>query len=157
MRCFAYVDGSYSQCTDKDGKRVGIYGSGIYLSLEGYAQPMEISLGDNDPDLVGMHNIAGELKAVCYLMKVLETELPEYKHLDLYFDYEGIEKWVTGEWKANKPVTKAYRNLMREYVKTYRIVFHNVMAHSGVRYNERADRLAKRGVRLRAEKLGLTM
>ncbi|MFQ9072177.1 MAG: hypothetical protein ACLR43_05120 [Faecalibacillus faecis] len=36
------------------------------------------------------------------------------KHISIYYDYEGIEKWVTGEWKAKKEITK---NILKKYKK----------------------------------------
>lgn len=157
MKCFAYVDGSFSKLKDHEGNDVNIYGAGIYLRLENRVEPIEIALGDTNEELAAMRNVAGELRAVCYLVGILDQELPEYNCIDIYYDYEGIEKWVTGEWRANKPATKAYRDLIRNYQKTKKITFHKVEAHSGVLYNERADKLAKQGVQQVAEKLGIPM
>ncbi|MDU3828142.1 MAG: RNase H family protein, partial [Peptostreptococcus sp.] len=63
--------------------------------------------------------------------------------LDLYFDYNGIEKWCTGEWKTNKEGTKNYKQFYDGIKNRLRVNFYKVKAHSGVDYNELADKLAK--------------
>ena len=39
------------------------------------------------------------------IQKAIELGVEELK---IYYDYEGIEKWASGEWKANKALTKFY-------------------------------------------------
>lgn len=148
MRCCAYTDGSYSVARNPiTGEDIGVYGSGIFLQLEGYALPIRLNLAGFDVSWAKMRNVAGELQAVIYLMDQLDKELPEYTSVDIYYDYEGVEKWVTGEWKANKVETRAYRDVMREYQKKFTINFSHVKAHSGVFQNEEADALAKEGIK----------
>ena len=57
-----------------------------------------------------------------------------------------MEKWVTGAWKAKAEHTQKYAASMREWGKSIRIGFHKVAAHTNVKYNELADRMAKRGL-----------
>ena len=63
--------------------------------------------------------------------------------ITIYYDYEGIEKWATGEWKANKSITKDYVRFIGEKRNSLDINFIKVPAHSGVRLNEEVDKLAK--------------
>ena len=65
----------------------------------------------------------------------------------VYYDYEGIEKWCTGAWKANKSGTKAYREYYRKISGQLKISFHKVRGHSGDTYNEMADKLAKKALK----------
>lgn len=52
----------------------------------------------------------GEIHGAVFAMgKCLEKGISE---INLYYDYVGIEKWCTGEWKANKRGTKALRSIM---------------------------------------------
>lgn len=156
MRCFAYVDGSYSDGVDGLGvKKAGLYGSGIFLQLEDITEPIQMSFGGSDKDMAVSRNVAGEVRAVTLLLQFLSKNHPEYNQVDIYYDYEGIEKWVTGEWKAKKPMTQVYRDTVRKYMDTMVVNFHKVPAHKGVVYNEIADKLAAAGVRKEAERLGL--
>ena len=62
----------------------------------------------------------------------------------IYYDYEGIEKWATHQWKANKIGTQNYQKFMDESRQKIQISFIKVLAHSGDIYNEIADFLFKR-------------
>ena len=64
------------------------------------------------------------------------------------FDYEGIEKWASGEWKANKALTKFYSGYIAAAKNVIKIEFEHVKAHTGIDGNEEADRLAKEAVGL---------
>lgn len=133
-QCCAYVDGSYNT-------QNGQYGYGIVFLLDN--ERIEFYGGGSDPEYVSMRNVAGELlgaiKAVTYAI------LREMEKITIYYDYAGIEKWATGEWKANKSATKEYARLMREAMGLIQIEFVKVAAHTGVPGNERADQLAKMG------------
>ena len=48
-----------------------------------------------------------------------------------------------GGWKAKTELTQKYACFMQEYMKRLTIVFQKIAAHTGDRYNEEADRLAK--------------
>ena len=69
-----------------------------------------------------------------------------YMQVCIYYDYEGIEKWANGSWKANKIKTQEYQKKVIQYRESMDIVFVKVLAHSGDVYNERADKLAKKAV-----------
>ncbi|NLY65933.1 MAG: reverse transcriptase-like protein [Tissierellia bacterium] len=128
----AYVDGSY----DNESK---IYGYGVVLfSKDG---KFTFSERDDDPKLVEMRNVAGEIKGS---MVAMEEALKRGKDtLFLYYDYMGIEKWATGEWKANKYGTKMYRAYYDSIKDKLNVRFIKVKAHAGNKYNEEADKLAK--------------
>ena len=94
-----------------------------------------------DPELAQMRNVAGEIKGSETVIRwCLEQGVPA---LEIHHDYEGIAKWCTGEWKANKEGTKAYQAFYRQASKTMHIRFVKVKGHSGDTYNDMADRLAK--------------
>ena len=66
--------------------------------------------------------------------------------LTIYYDYEGVAKWATHQWKTNKPVSiqyVAYVDSVRDRIK---VDFVHVKGHTGIPGNERADRLAKEAV-----------
>ena len=56
-------------------------------------------------------HVGAELKAV--MAAVLWGKKNGYTSFTFYHSYQGVEKWVTGEWKANKELPQAYREWMR--------------------------------------------
>ena len=92
----------------------------------------------------GSYNVSGEIlgcmKAIAYAID------HHYESICIYYDYEGIEKWATGLWKANKEQTQNYVKTIQEMKKEIDIYFQKVLAHSGDYYNEVADGLAKKAV-----------
>lgn len=131
-RLVAYVDGSYDHQTLRYA-----YGCAIVLPDE----VVELNGDDNDEDYVSMRNVAGEiLGSETAINWAVEHG---YKEVVIYYDYEGIEKWANDIWKANKPGTIRYKEFIKEQRKKIKITFVKVAAHTGVTYNEMADRLAK--------------
>lgn len=128
----AYVDGSYNISTCE-------YGYGVVFFYNG--EEIHLKKGFPKDELAAMRNVAGEIKgseaAISYAVS---------KHISsikIYHDYEGISKWCTGEWKANKEGTIAYRDFYNNAKKQLKIEFVKVKGHSGDTYNDIADRLAK--------------
>ena len=130
----AYVDGSYNVKT-------GIYGCGVVIFSNGSSHQYSHAFCD---ELASMRNVAGEIAGAAYAMDYCVHSC--IKNLKIYYDYEGIEKWCTGEWMANKEGTRAYKKLYNEASKTVKISFHKVKGHSGDKYNDLADSLAKQAV-----------
>lgn len=128
----AYVDGSYHIGT-------GEFACGAVIFYQ--EKTFEISQKFNDPELASMRNVAGEIKgSEAAIAFCLERGV---QSLEIHHDYEGIAKWCTGEWKTNKEATKAYRQYYLKAAQKLRISFVKVKGHSGDRFNDRADRLAK--------------
>ena len=128
----AYVDGSYHSETKA-------FSCGAVLFLNG--EELHFSEKFEDPQLAEMRNVAGEIKgAETILTYCMEHDVPS---VTIYHDYEGVAKWATGEWKANKPGTIAYREFCRQAAERVRFRFVKVKGHSGDKYNDLADRLAK--------------
>lgn len=128
----AYVDGSF----DSDNKYYS-FGAVIFTDQgkETYSKK------EKDVNLVDMRNVAGEIKGAIFAM---EEALNRHKEvLYLYYDYAGIEKWAVGEWKTNKYGTKEYKKYYDSVKDRLRVVFIKIKAHSGNKYNEEADILAK--------------
>lgn len=129
----AYVDGSYEHC-------IRAYGSGVVI-LKNNVVEKTYSVKGNDENLVDMRNVSGEIEASKIAMNYcIENNI---KNLILYFDYEGIEKWCIGTWKTNKEGTKEYKRFYDSIKDKLNVKFVKVKAHSGDKYNEEADRLAK--------------
>lgn len=128
----AYVDGSYD-----DTIKAFAYGVVIFYDEieEHFSSKM------NNPELIEMRNVAGEIKAAEKAIQFCKDH--GIKSVDIYHDYEGIAKWCTGEWKANKVGTKAYKAFYDSIKSDITVNFIKVKGHSGDKYNDLADQLAK--------------
>lgn len=129
----AYVDGSYNIATKE-------YGYGAVIICDG--KETELYGRGTDPELALMRNVAGEIKGAEAAMRYASEN--GCQSLTIYHDYEGIAKWCRGEWKANKEGTKEYKRIYDEYAKSINIKFVKVKGHSGDKYNDMADMLAKK-------------
>ena len=128
----AYTDGSYNIETTEFS-----YGAVIFAKGE----ETHLSKKFLDPELSQMRNVAGEIKGAEAVMRFcVENGIAE---LDLYYDYEGVEKWCTGEWQTNKEGTIAYKRFYDSIKNMLSVSFNKVKSHSGNRYNDTADKLAK--------------
>ena len=128
----AYVDGSYS-------KELNMFSYGAVLFYNG--EKYEFCKAFQDPELITMHNVAGEIKGSEFVMQYCIDN--GIKSIDIFYDYAGIEKWCTGEWKTNKSGTENYKQFYTEAAKNLKVNFIKVKGHSGDEYNDRADALAK--------------
>ena len=132
----AYVDGSYNVADGRyAGSAVIINGDVIIELSQAY--------DDNQAEL---RNVAGEIMgarlAIDYcLRKGIDA-------LTIYHDYEGVGKWGDDLWKANLEMTKAYKEYVADARKKMTIKFVKVKAHSGNKYNELADNLAKKALNM---------
>lgn len=133
----AYVDGSYDNSLKK-------YAFGCVFILPDGRIFAEYGNGDNEQSLQH-RNVTGEMLGAMYAVKT--AMLSGFSRIELCYDYEGIEKWVTGAWRSKTQLTKKYAAAMREWGKTIGISFRKVAAHTNVYYNELADQTAKSGLR----------
>lgn len=129
----AYVDGSFS-------KELGRYAFGCVLIKPDGDIVRESGNGDN-PESLELRNVTGEMLGAMYAVKW--SEVNGYSAVKICYDYMGIEMWATGGWKANKSLTQKYAAFMRDSGSRIRITFQKIAAHTGDKYNEEADRLAK--------------
>lgn len=132
----AYVDGSYDDSLKK-------YAFGCVFLLPDGKIYTEYGNGDNEQSLQH-RNVTGEMLGAMYAVKV--AMMNECKRLEIRYDYQGIEKWVTGEWRSRTELTQKYAHAMREWGRSIDIRFVKVAAHSNVYYNELADKVAKTGL-----------
>ena len=127
-----YVDGSFRADT-------GAYSYGMVVLKEG--EELCFKEQFTDPEMAAMRNVAGEIRGA---MAAMEYALQEgFQTLYLYYDYAGIRHWCTGEWKANKPATQAYRAYYQGLEGLLDVQFQKVKGHSHNHYNDLADKLAK--------------
>jgi len=129
----AFVDGSYNINT-----KVYAYGM-VLLAGEQLVESCEVY---SDQDMAAMRNVAGEIEGSRHAMQYCLDH--NISSIDIYYDYEGIEKWALGMWKTNKEGTKAYKAFYDSIKGKLEVHFHKVKGHSGDMGNERADQLAKK-------------
>ena len=129
----AYVDGSFE-------KSIGRYAFGCVL-LTPDGQEIRESGSGSDPAGVAIRNVAGEMLGAMNAVKWAQEN--GYPAVEIRYDYEGVEKWVTGVWRAKTPLTSKYAVHMQEAGKKIQISFCKVAAHTRNHYNEEADQLAK--------------
>jgi len=131
-----YVDGSYSDALKK-------YAFGcVFLTSDGKIYTA-YGNGDN-PQSLQHRNVTGEMLGAMYAVKC--AMFNGYPAVEIRYDYEGIEKWVTGVWRSKTELTQKYAQAMQQWGKDIQILFTKVAAHSNVKYNELADQLAKTGL-----------
>ena len=97
-------------------------------------------------DMSDMRNVAGEIEGSMAAMKYCMDH--NIKSISIFYDYEGIEKWCNGDWKAKKEGTKRYVKFYEDASKHVDVDFIKVKGHSGDKYNDLADELAKRALGL---------
>ena len=131
-----YVDGSFS--LEKRN-----YSYGLIAINNGEEVFEDCGVGE-DEDAVSLRNVAGE---VLGSLKAVEFAINNgYKKVTIVYDYQGVESWALGTWKRNKDLTKDYHERMQEHRKNIDISFVKVKGHSGDKYNDIADKLAKKAL-----------
>lgn len=141
----AFVDGSYNN----DARRAGF--GAIIISKGGNKSTSYKSFGENlGEDFISLRNVAAELEGVKEAVEIAVSS--HKKKIILYYDYIGIEKWAIGEWAAKKPLTRKYVEYMKEKMSLIEIEFIKVPAHSDIKYNEEADKLAKESLLAKGHK-----
>jgi ribonuclease HI len=122
----AFVDGSYINGTTG-------YGAIIYLGDEVRA---ELSGTVSDTKF---RQFGGELKSVIETLKWCDEN--NVGKIRINYDYDGIEKFASGKWKAGNELSKNYVDFIR---KTQVIIeWRHIKSHTGNIKNDKADLLAK--------------
>ena len=132
----SYVDGSYSHSLKK-------YAFGCVFILPDGRIFTEFGNGDN-PESLKQRNVTGEMLGAMYAVRFAIKN--GFHAIEICYDYQGIESWVTGDWKSKNELTQKYAASMKEWGKTIKISFTKVTAHTNVIYNELADQTAKKGL-----------
>lgn len=132
----AYVDGSFNIST-------GVYGyGGVLLCRDGSIRPLQGH--GRDETLRTMRNVAGEIHgSMAAIQAAADAGIAS---ITIFYDYMGIEMWANGQWKTNKEGTRAYKAFIEAIRPRIEIRFQKVAAHTGVRFNELVDQLAKASV-----------
>ena len=136
----AYVDGSYDSASGRFSCGVVI----VETDAEGNSETTELNAAFDDQEAAQQRNVAGEIMGS--KLAIDHCIANGIKAVEIYHDYEGIGAWADRRWKANNPLTQGYRDFVAEARNTIEISFVKVKAHAGNKYNELADRLAKKAL-----------
>ena len=133
---YIYVDGSFMVSKEN-------YSYGFLV-----VKNDEILYEDNgvgyDEEAIALRNVSGEVEGA---MKAIEYAIENgYKDIVLCYDYQGIESWALGTWKRNNRITQNYNEFMQEKFKLIKVRFKKIKGHSGNKFNDRADILAKKAL-----------
>lgn len=135
-KLITYVDGSYEHSLLK-------YAFGCVFLLPDGSIYVENGSGNN-PESAKLRNVTGEMLGAMFAVRWAIKN--GFSKLELRYDYEGVEKWVTGAWKSKTELTQKYAEAMRRWSRQIRLEFTKVAAHTNVFYNEMADQLAKKAL-----------
>ena len=123
-----FVDGSFSPDFPKSGWAFVVTENDVEI-----ARGSGITAFDAES-----RNIDGEVMASYQAMRWLDLN---DKTGTICHDYEGIARWAKGEWQAKSNIAKRYVAAAKPYL--HRVSFEKVAAHTGVKWNELVDQLAK--------------
>lgn len=132
----AFVDGSYDKEQEKSA-----FGAIIFSENNGRDVLYKAFTKNLSKEFIDLRNVSAELEAV---KESINWALKYNKSkISIYYDYIGIELWAQKEWKAKNSITRNYVKFMQEKQSLLDIKFIKVPAHTGVKYNEEVDSIAK--------------
>lgn len=113
-----FTDGSFGN----DGL---VHGGIVFAGSDGNILST-VHVKTSKKDFVSMRNVGGEILAswsaifsvVNSVKKKNEEAGLETYTLYLTYDYEGVGKWLTGQWKANKKATQWYVRTIKQLFST---------------------------------------
>ena len=123
-----YVDGSFLPGYPKAGWGFIVVENDVELARGGGVTSFDAE----------SRNIDGEVMASYQAMKWLAAN---GKKGIICHDYEGLARWAKGEWKAKSAIAQRYVVAVQPYLNL--VKFEKVAAHTGVKWNEAVDQLAK--------------
>ena len=134
-----YVDGSFRE----ELRSIG-YGV-VFVKND---EPIFRDCGRVPTNDLTERNVTGEIYATIRTIQMCIAN--GFNKIILCYDYQGLEKWATGSWKAKKPLTQRYVEYYHHYTteKGLDIKFKHTPSHTGIKWNDEADRLAKLGCEL---------
>jgi ribonuclease HI len=129
----AYTDGSFN----KDNQK---WGYGVVF------QDLKDELKGSGDSYIESWQVAAECKAAIEAIGYAIRN--GYKDVTIHYDFDGVKKWITEEWKVKEPVSKEYKELILKYREQINVHWEYVKAHvsqesGGHPLNARAHQLAK--------------
>lgn len=135
-QAIAFVDGSYDSKNEIAGFGVIVFTKEI--GKESFYRSFK---AEYKPEVAQERNIFAEIQgaqdAISYAIKLGKNEIK------IYYDYQGIGAWATGEWKAKSTCATEYVKFINKAKLQIKLLFQKISAHTGIEFNEEADKLAK--------------
>jgi ribonuclease HI len=125
----SYVDGSYMK---------GKTGFGLVI-VKGTKVVHEESGVLEEKEELEQRQVPGEIEGV--RRTIAWCSRKGVDAIAIAYDYMGLEKWATGEWKTNNRITRNYAEEMKKC--TIKVFWKKIKSHSGDAWNDYADNLAK--------------
>ena len=92
-------------------------------------------------------NPTAEMLAVLVSLKNFSKYLKDCQKIVFHADYLGVKNWMEGKWKVKAPYIQSIKDDILEEIKTQNLIgkisFEWVKGHSGQKWNEYVDKLAK--------------
>lgn len=144
MNLNIYVDGSYNK------NQPGVTKGGVVIT-KGYGDSEKVltirHLTSDNPVFTRSNNAGGEvLASLVGIMNAATLCNGEKSILNIYYDYKGVKEFITGGYRASDEGMLQYVYAVRKVLESnpnIELKFHKVKAHSGVKFNELADKIAK--------------
>ena len=130
----AFCDGSYDN-------KLNRYSYGVIIIDDEHNEIPLCGYGNNKK-YISSNNIIGEIFGV---INALDWAVSNgYNKVKIYHDYEGLSKWINGDWQAKSDVAKMFTSIYSlKFDGVLDVVFEKVKGHSNNKYNDKADSLAK--------------
>ncbi|MDD2505257.1 MAG: viroplasmin family protein [Bacilli bacterium] len=135
---------------DINDNEIIVYTDGSFNKDYDYVSYGCVCLSKNNPeyrisgvavDKYDSNQVFGEIKGV---LEALDYAIYKgFKKAYVMHDYEGLGKWITKEWRLKSQISMDYNDEIEKRKKSIEIDFIKVAAHTGNKYNEIADKLAK--------------
>ena len=156
MQYIAYTDGSFKSVPGLGD----FYSSAAVLINVDNKTKSTFTKVDDNPELLPLRNVAGELMAVMMVMEhcLNVLQVTQEDTVVIYHDYVGLSNWLKNKgeqdyWRCKNYWTQAYRTYMLNKVfPRCKIKFVHVEGHSGDYGNETVDRLAKEAIQKELER-----
>lgn len=139
-----YTDGAIKTSVKGKDKRI-VLGWG-FVALDSEGEIIKESLGTvtGPEEKLKSRSIGAELEAV---RKALEWAIKnKIKRVMIIHDFAGCGEWGNGTWRSNVPISKDYAEFVEKCREDMEIGFYLVKGHSGDKWNDYADNLAKKAL-----------
>lgn len=132
-----YTDGSYSSSTKIGSWAFIVLKNGIKIHEE---------IGKVKENLLSSRNVSGECVAVLKALQYCDAN--KINDIEIYHDYKGIQLWIEASdtekaWEPKTDIAKIYNTWFNKLTKNIKYKFNKVKGHSGNKWNEEVDKLAK--------------